>query len=191
LALYHSKTLIIAVPDRDAARDAGYTLVDEQRSLQQQHLARLAAFERYPEIEFANTDRLAAEVLRSKIHDILGRAGAAARPFYLPNASIRDQFMGRDDWLEELSQSLGPVPDKAGSPAVSRVLSGLGGIGKTRLALEYAWRHADSYSALLFVEADTATALQSNLAALTQFSILNLLEQSETDEGKKRDAVIG
>ena len=98
--------------------------------------------------------------------------------------------MGRDAWLEDLSQSLGPVPEMAGSPAVSRALSGLGGVGKTRLALEYAFRHAESYSARLFVGADTATALQSNLAALTQRTILDLPEQAETDEGKKRDAAL-
>ena len=70
------------------------------------------------------------------------------------------------------------------------MLSGLGGVGKTRLALEYAWRNAKSYSARLFVGADTATALQSNLAALTQRTILDLPEQAETDEGKKRDAAL-
>jgi len=190
LALYHDKTLIIAVPTVDAKRDAGYTLIEAQSILQQQHLARLAMVERYPEIRFASADRLAVDVLRSKLHDILARAGAATKPVYLPDASIGDQFMGRDTWLEDLSQSLGPVPDMAGSPAVARVLSGLGGVGKTRLALEYAWRHAESYSARLFVGADTVTALQSNLAALCQRTILDLPEQAETDEGKKRDAVL-
>ncbi|MDD5633188.1 MAG: hypothetical protein PHI13_14350, partial [Methylococcales bacterium] len=190
LALYHHKTLIIAVPAADAQRDTGYTLIEAQRSQQQQHLARLAAFERYPEIQFASTDRLAVDVLRSELLNILIQAGAVTKPVYLPEASIGDQFMGRGAWLEDLSQSLGPVPEMAGSPAVSRVLSGLGGVGKTRLAFEYAWRHAENYNARLFVGADTATALQSNLAALTQRTILDLPEQAETGEGKKRDAAL-
>ena len=43
---------------------------------------------------------------------------------------------------------------------------GLGGVGKTRAALEYAWRHDKDYTALLFVSAPTAAELRSNLANL-------------------------
>ena len=35
-------------------------------------------------------------------------------------------------------------------------MHGLGGVGKTRAAVEYAWRHADDYTALLFVSAPSA-----------------------------------
>jgi hypothetical protein len=37
-------------------------------------------------------------------------------------------------------------------------------VGKTRLAVEYAHRHAEEYSALLFVVADSPEALRRNLA---------------------------
>ena len=43
---------------------------------------------------------------------------------------------------------------------------GLGGVGKTRAALEYAWRHDKDYTALLFVSAPTAAELRANLANL-------------------------
>ena len=190
LALYHGKVLIIAVPEAGAPRDARYQLIEEQRSQQQQHLARLAALERYPEIRFASADRLAVALLRSKLHDILARAGALKKPVNLPLASIGGLFKGRCDWLEGLSRSLGTVPDTADTPVAARVLCGLGGIGKTRLALEYAWRHAEDYTARLFVGADSVEALQRNLAALCRPAVLDLPEQRETDEGKQRDAVL-
>lgn len=41
----------------------------------------------------------------------------------------------------------------------------MGGVGKTRAAIEYAWKHADDYRALLFISADTPEALHRNLAA--------------------------
>ena len=191
LALYHGKVLIIAVPEAGAPRDARYQLIEEQRSQQQQHLARLAALERYPEIRFESADRLAVALLRSKLHDILARAGGLKKPVNLPLASIGGLFKGRGAWLDDLSRSLGPVPDTADTPVVARVLSGLGGVGKTRLALEYAWRHAEDYTARLFVGADSVEALQRNLAALCRPAILDLPEQRETDEGKQRDAVLG
>ena len=44
---------------------------------------------------------------------------------------------------------------------------GLGGVGKTRLAVEYAWQHAEQFSAVLFVTTDTPATLRQNLAELT------------------------
>src|SRR5262249_10113249 len=67
LALYHGKVLIIAVPQDGAPRDERYCLDEEQRAAQQGHLSRLASIERYPEIRFANADRLAVELLRSQL----------------------------------------------------------------------------------------------------------------------------
>ena len=45
-------------------------------------------------------------------------------------------------------------------------LTGVGGVGKTRLAVEYAWAHAREHSALLFVPGETPERLASSLAAL-------------------------
>ncbi|TYP80667.1 MULTISPECIES: tetratricopeptide repeat protein [Nitrosomonas] len=188
LALYYRKRLIIAIPEAGAPRDAQYQPNEEQRKQQQQHLARLAALEHYPEIRFANPDRLAVEILRSKLHDILARAGALKKPVILPIASIGGLFKGRGAWLDYLSRSLGPVLENDETPVVTRVLSGLGGIGKTRLALEYAWRRGEDYMALLFVDANSVEALQRNLAALCH--TFKLEEQRETDESRQRDAVL-
>ncbi|MBX7209943.1 MAG: hypothetical protein K1X78_16620 [Verrucomicrobiaceae bacterium] len=47
----------------------------------------------------------------------------------------------------------GPVAIKG-----KRTIHGMGGVGKTRAAIEYAWKHADDYRALLFISADTPEA---------------------------------
>jgi hypothetical protein len=190
LALHHGKILIIAVPNDSAPRDERYELNKDQRSAQQAHLERLASVGRYPEIHFANSDRLAVDVLSSKLQDILVATGVVTKPINLPYLSIGDLFKGREAMLDHLSQSFGPVPESIASPVVASVLNGLAGVGKTRLALEYAWKRAREYVAMLFVTADSPEALQRNLAALCVSSVLNLPEQRETDQGKQRDAVV-
>jgi tetratricopeptide (TPR) repeat protein len=190
LALYHRKVLVIAVPQVGAARDERYQLDEAQCAAQQAHLAGLARVERYPGIQFANADRLAVEVLRSKLQDILALAGPADKPNNLPFRSLGDMFKGREAQLDELNQTLGRRPDSSAAPAVARVLNGMAGVGKTRLALEYAWRRAGEYSALLFVGAASGEALQHGLAALCASAILNLPEQTATEEAKQRDAVL-
>jgi hypothetical protein len=47
-------------------------------------------------------------------------------------------------------------------------------VGKTRLAVEYAWQHEQDYSALLFVVADSTANLRRNLAVLTGALVLDL-----------------
>jgi hypothetical protein len=56
------------------------------------------------------------------------------------------------------------------------------GVGKTRLAVEYAWQHKADYSALLFVVADSPENLRRNLAGLVAPLVLDLPEQEATKE---------
>lgn len=194
LALFHGKRLIIATPGDGAGRDGGDLPAPagqaEQRAQQQAHLARLAQVERYPGIRFRTADQLAAEVWRSGLLDILIEAGLIKQIVQLPYKSLEALFKGRDALLEDLAQRLGPVPQGLEQPAAVAALTGMGGIGKTRLALEYAWRQAGAYPVRLLVGADGPEALNRNLAALCARAVLDLPEQAETDEGRQRDAVL-
>lgn len=114
----------------------------------------------------------------------------AAKPIHLPSHSLGQLFVGREALLTQLHTQLGARPCGSHAPAVLAVLHGLGGMGKTRLALEYAWGHAGTYGALLLVDADSPEALQRNLAALAGPTRLNLPAQHETDEARQRAAVL-
>lgn len=114
----------------------------------------------------------------------------ATKPIHLPSHSLGALFLGRDELLAQLHAQLGSPPTGNHAPAALAVLHGLGGMGKTRLALEYAWRHADTHSALLLVDADSPEALQRKLAALAGPTRLDLPAQHETDEARQRAAVL-
>jgi tetratricopeptide (TPR) repeat protein len=94
----------------------------------------------------------------------------------LPFSTLGDLFKGRDDQL----CTLGDGPATAITQA--QTISGLGGIGKTRLAVEYAWRSGDRYDTVLFVVADSPPALRSGLAQLARPDLLNLPEHEEASE---------
>jgi Domain of unknown function (DUF4062) len=88
------------------------------------------------------------------------------KPCNLPLASIGSLFKGREAFLEELRQRLMERGARATAIVNRLALHGLGGVGKTRAALEYAWRHAGDYTALLFVSARSAAELRAGLASL-------------------------
>jgi len=190
LALYHGKRLIIAAPEPGVERDAAYRRDPAQQAAQQAHLARLAQVERYPGFQFRSPDQFAAEVWRSGLLDLVIEAGLVRKIVNLPYKSLETLFKGRDSLLADLAQHFGPVLQRNDRPAVVKALTGLGGIGKTRLALEYAWQHIGDYAVLLLVGADSPQALDRNLAALCAKTMLDLPEQSETDEARQRDAAL-
>jgi tetratricopeptide (TPR) repeat protein len=112
------------------------------------------------------------------------RGASQRQPRNLPFPSLGTLFAGREKDLADLRAAL--IANKSAAVA-GRALHGLGGIGKTRLAIEYAWRHAQDYSALLFARADDAATLDASLAALA--GLLDLPEKDAREDPAKIAAV--
>jgi len=94
-------------------------------------------------------------------------------------------FTGREELLSQLATAL-----HAGQPTAllqPQAISGLGGIGKTQLALEYAYRYRGDYQAVLWAQADTRENL--TLSSLTIATLLNLPEKSEQESTRVIAAV--
>ena len=84
-------------------------------------------------------------------------------------------FTGREDLLQELHRTL----EESGAAALNQaaVLKGLGGIGKTQTAVEYAYRYfydTPTYDWVFWVKADTELNLVTGLADIARS--LNLAE---------------
>ena len=165
------------------------------RSKQRQHSKRLHDSHNHPKT-VANDDALYDEIIGSLFGLHLLTEQDLHRPVHLPYPSIGTLFRGREKFLEQLRNSLQRAASTAGNAhgkataITQQAVHGLGGVGKTRLAVEYAWQHADQFSAVLFVTADTPATLQQNLAELTGPLILNLPEASATDESAKVAAAL-
>ena len=88
-------------------------------------------------------------------------------------------FTGREDILGEIREALLAFGKAA--------FSGLGGIGKTQTAVEYAYRHKEDYNHIFWVKADSKEFLTSDFTQL--FSLLNLPEQKAQDQQEVVKAV--
>jgi hypothetical protein len=73
-------------------------------------------------------------------------------------------FSGRAEYLEELGRAL----NQAGTAVLTHAIRGLGGVGKTEIAIEYAYRRRGEYRAAFFLTADSEDAVVSGFAALAE-----------------------
>src|SRR5437588_2028930 len=87
-------------------------------------------------------------------------------------------FTGREPIFTQLDTLLhaGKTAALSQPPAIS----GLGGIGKTQTAVEYAYRHRDAYQYVLWVQANSRETLLSDLVTLAK--LLNLPEQDAREQ---------
>ena len=110
------------------------------------------------------------------------RPGYPERTQNLPYSSIGNLFKGRDEILEGLRGELGG--GKATAITQTQTIHGLGGIGKTRLAVEFGWWawENEKFAAVLFVGAETPERLRASLAGLAGEKVLGLDGQKEEEQ---------
>src|SRR4051812_10092368 len=102
----------------------------------------------------------------------------------LPFSSLGDLLKGRDEELRKLQDG------EATAITQAETIYGLGGIGKTRLAVEHAWRSGNLYDYAFFVVAESPEALRSNLANLAHPELLNLPEFEASAQERSIAAVL-
>lgn len=83
---------------------------------------------------------------------------ALPKHFHVP-LDENPYFTGRDDLLRALRSAL--TTQRIAAVTQPQAISGLGGIGKTQLALAYALREQHRYEAVLWVRADSEDSLRS------------------------------
>ena len=94
-------------------------------------------------------------------------------------------FTGRETILKSLHAHL--TTDKPVALIQTQAISGLGGIGKTQVAIEYAYRFREHYHDILWVAAESREILMDSYLTLAR--LLRLREQEEREQQKVVEAV--
>jgi Tetratricopeptide repeat/NB-ARC domain len=136
---------------------------------------------------FAAASREALEFLgeapaRWHEHDLIsitpepsGRADYAIRGG-LPPRNVN--FTGRDEQLARLRQQQSP----AAAVILPHALQGMGGVGKTQIAIEYAHRYRSDYDLIWWVQADQRALVSQSLADLAGRLRLAASGTADTEE---------
>ena len=86
-------------------------------------------------------------------------------------------FTGRETLLKRLHTTI--TSKQTGPFTYQQALSGLGGVGKTQIALEYAYQQYNTYTAILWVRADSRELLLADFMSIAHLLHLTQSEQQE------------
>ena len=95
-----------------------------------------------------------------KLQQLVSVGEAKALPCYCLPAARNPVFYGRETELSEVELKLARQSPKYQTASVA--IYGLGGVGKTQVALHYAWNHLNDFDVVLWFNADTEKNLQSS-----------------------------
>ncbi len=129
-----------------------------------EHLGLLKRFGGYA-VTFRDDDDLVEDKLLPPLTRILNwGTHHEKRPWHVPYSALGELFIGRDAFLADLRRRLDEARAEGRWP--KHAVCGVGGIGKTRIVVEYAIQHRDVYSAVLMVSGDSPESLRRELASV-------------------------
>ena len=94
-------------------------------------------------------------------------------------------FIGRDDLLCQIHETY--MRNRVGGLTQLQVISGLGGIGKTQLVIEYAYRYHEEYRFILWVNADSRETIITSFLELARYLHLPNLRNPEDTVAAVKD----
>jgi hypothetical protein len=95
-------------------------------------------------------------------------------------------FTGREDLLAELHERLRGTSTAAVTP---NTLHGMGGVGKSQIAIEYVYRHIDDYDIIWWIPAEQQSQILASLAELAQSLKLDVGTEANTAVPAVREAL--
>ena len=136
------------------------------------------AVTRWPTLDDAFTD--VVQGIRAAIDDLTNKGQKINPPPTRQNIPYERNplFTGREDILKRLSTAL--KESKTTALTQPQAISGLGGIGKTQTAVEYAYRYQDDYDFILWVKAGSSDSLMSDFVSIA--TLLDLPQQQEQEQ---------
>jgi hypothetical protein len=95
--------------------------------------------------------------------------------FVMEGLSRNQNFYGREVVLDEIDTYLGPLKHKTTSHLLNNTegirtysICGLGGVGKTQVAIEYAFRYKDNYDAIFWINGGSVGSMSSDYAKIAE-----------------------
>jgi CO dehydrogenase nickel-insertion accessory protein CooC1 len=89
--------------------------------------------------------------------------------------------VGREDVFEKFQNLLEDAKKETKAGDCNRIIiTGLGGMGKTQIVIEYCYQHKENYSYVLWVHSDSEVSVHASfrgIAALLNLPIANTDEQ--------------
>lgn len=161
----------------------------QQRNLTQQAVAEALGIHRRTLVRWEQGDYLpesktqVLELARclslndQKTRQLLEASLTALSPYWSVPLPRNPYFTGREEILEALHTQLSV--EQGVALTQSSALHGLGGIGKTQIALEYAYRHALEYSAVFWIGSETDEQVVASLLRIAE--ALQLEEREDHD----------
>jgi hypothetical protein len=94
-------------------------------------------------------------------------------------------FFGRTDVLEQIDEELAPIP---GKESKFFTICGLGGVGKSRVALAYSKRYGGQFDVTLWIKAETQMSLSQSFAEIT--TCLRVPEADKNGDSDKNSRLL-